>query len=98
MSDLMYQYSPTPWASNITELEVFIGNIVGKTHGQSKRQREASMNMRTGNYLTVLDCPTTAKVTRLRALGRKHNLSDPEQRSRKGGGSRAVDRMHGARA
>ncbi|MCJ1281547.1 hypothetical protein MMC26_000867 [Xylographa opegraphella] len=44
--NLMYQYSPTPWASTITELEVFIGNIVGKTHGQTKRQREASMNMR----------------------------------------------------
>ncbi|MCJ1377000.1 hypothetical protein MMC17_000090 [Xylographa soralifera] len=46
LSGLMYQYSPTPWASTITELEVFIGNIVGKTHGQTKRQREASMNMR----------------------------------------------------
>ncbi|MCJ1395918.1 hypothetical protein MMC18_008804 [Xylographa bjoerkii] len=46
LSDLTYQYSPAPWSSTITELEVFIGNIVGKTHGQTKRQREASMNMR----------------------------------------------------
>ncbi|MCJ1396820.1 hypothetical protein MMC11_000010 [Xylographa trunciseda] len=48
LSDIMYQYSPAPWASNITEIEVFIGNVVGKTHGQTKHQREASMNMRDG--------------------------------------------------
>lgn len=42
----MYQYSATPWATTIDELEVFIGNVVGKTHGQTKRQRETSMHMR----------------------------------------------------
>ncbi|KAI9788921.1 MAG: hypothetical protein M1816_006486 [Peltula sp. TS41687] len=46
LTDLMYKYSATPWSSTLTELEVFIGNIMGKEHRQSKRQREASTTMR----------------------------------------------------
>ncbi|MCJ1477226.1 hypothetical protein MMC13_005897 [Lambiella insularis] len=55
LSELMYQSSPTPWASPITELEVFIGNLVGKTHGQTKRQRETSMRMRDDYEALVSD-------------------------------------------
>ena len=75
--ELMYQYSPTPWVSTITETEVFIGNIVGNTHGQSKRQREASMAMRSGKT-TSKGFRTCLELTmcRIRASARGHHLLD----------------------
>lgn len=42
---LMRSYSDTPWKSNISEAEVFIGRIVGKEK-QTHRQKEASAEMR----------------------------------------------------
>lgn len=40
--DMMRSYSDTPWKdSNISEVEVFIGSIVGKEK-QTKRQKESS--------------------------------------------------------
>lgn len=46
--ELMYKYSTTPWTSTITEVEVFIGQVMGKDQRQSKQQREASVAMREG--------------------------------------------------
>jgi hypothetical protein len=42
---MMRSYSDTPWKSMISEVEVFIGCIVGKER-QTKRQKEASITMR----------------------------------------------------
>ncbi|KAL1965248.1 hypothetical protein VTN77DRAFT_6002 [Rasamsonia byssochlamydoides] len=46
LQDLMYQYSDTPWKASLTEIEVFIGNIMGESHKQTKRQKESSKSMR----------------------------------------------------
>lgn len=43
--DTMYQYS-THHTRYLSELEVFIGNIIGKVGAQSKRQREYSVSMK----------------------------------------------------
>jgi len=43
--DTMYQYSTHP-VHYLSELEVFIGNIIGKVGAQSKRQREYSTSMK----------------------------------------------------
>lgn len=48
LQDLMYQYSDTSWKTSLTEIEVFIGNIMGESHKQTKRQKEASKSMREG--------------------------------------------------
>ncbi|KAK2731821.1 hypothetical protein FQN55_004435 [Onygenales sp. PD_40] len=46
LTELMHEYSATPWKSSITEYEVFLGNILG--HGQklTQRQKDASKEMR----------------------------------------------------
>jgi hypothetical protein len=46
----MQQFSSTPWKSSLTELEVFIGTIMGENHRQTKNQRESSKRMREGEY------------------------------------------------
>ncbi|GAD91500.1 RNA-dependent RNA polymerase, putative [Paecilomyces variotii No. 5] len=46
LRDLMHQFSATPWKSSLTELEVFIGTIMGESHRQTKRQKEISKSMR----------------------------------------------------
>lgn len=43
--DTMFQYSTHP-AHFVSEIEIFSGNILGKTGGQSKRQRENSKTMK----------------------------------------------------
>lgn len=42
----MVNYSPAPWKSHVTELEIFLGTILGDSHKQTKQQREASKTMR----------------------------------------------------
>ncbi|KAJ9226183.1 hypothetical protein DTO027B5_5867 [Paecilomyces variotii] len=46
LRDLMHQFSATPWKSSLTELEVFIGTIMGESHRLTKRQKEISKSMR----------------------------------------------------
>uniref|UniRef100_A0A093V0X3 RNA-dependent RNA polymerase n=1 Tax=Talaromyces marneffei PM1 TaxID=1077442 RepID=A0A093V0X3_TALMA len=46
IQDLMYQYSDAPWKSSLTEVEVFIGNIMGQNHKQTAYQKESSRAMR----------------------------------------------------
>ncbi|KAH8689571.1 putative RNA-dependent RNA polymerase [Talaromyces proteolyticus] len=46
LEDMMYRYSETPWKTALTEVEVFIGNIMGKNHKQTVQQKEASKTMR----------------------------------------------------
>ncbi|KAL2007317.1 hypothetical protein VTN00DRAFT_8755 [Thermoascus crustaceus] len=46
MQDLMYQYSASPWKTALTELEVFIGTIMGENSKISRRQKESSNTMR----------------------------------------------------
>lgn len=48
LQELMYQYSDQPWKTSLTEIEVFIGNIMGENHKQTARQKESSKNMREG--------------------------------------------------
>ncbi|KAN0073538.1 RNA dependent RNA polymerase domain containing protein [Elaphomyces granulatus] len=43
---LMRQSSDRPWKATLTELEVFIGNIIGGSHKPTKRQKEVSKGMR----------------------------------------------------
>ncbi|CAG8976042.1 hypothetical protein HYALB_00010323 [Hymenoscyphus albidus] len=43
--DLMFQYGPSPHLP-ISEIEVFIGNILGKAGAPTSRQREISMSMK----------------------------------------------------
>lgn len=50
LRDLMHQFSATPWKSSLTELEVFIGTIMGESHRQTKRQKEISKSMREGEF------------------------------------------------
>lgn len=62
MQDIMYQYSASPWKTALTELEVFIGAIMGENHKISRRQKESSNTMRErehirpNNYLTKTTC------------------------------------------
>ena len=52
--DIMYKYSVTPRKSLLTEFEVFIGQIFGRTDAQTKRNRESSLAMREGyNYWSL---------------------------------------------
>ncbi|EED15337.1 RNA-dependent RNA polymerase, putative [Talaromyces stipitatus ATCC 10500] len=46
IQDLMYQYSDAPWKTCLTEVEVFIGNIMGQNHKQTAYQKESSRAMR----------------------------------------------------
>jgi hypothetical protein len=48
LQELMYQYSDKPWKTYLTEMEVFIGNIMGENHKQTVRQRVSSRSMREG--------------------------------------------------
>lgn len=48
IQDLMYQYSDAPWKTCLTEVEVFIGNIMGQSHKQTAYQKESSRAMRDG--------------------------------------------------
>lgn len=43
--EIMYEYSTHPLRP-LSELEVFIGNAVGKTGAQSKKQRDLSTSMK----------------------------------------------------
>ena len=43
--DLMYEYGPRP-KTPLSEVEVFIGNILGKAGAVTSRQRELSMSMK----------------------------------------------------
>lgn len=101
----MYKYSATPWTSTLTELEVFIGNIMGKDHRQSKRQRESSITMREGEKpLTASTTPSifiyispknsmAERLRRIRSIGRIYHLSDPRQGERGRGITRAICRL-----
>lgn len=53
LQDLMYQYSDTSWKASLTEIEVFIGNIMGESYKQTKRQKESSKSMREGEIQTL---------------------------------------------
>ena len=56
----MSQYSMSP-SQYLSEVEVFVGNILGRYGPQSKRQRDASLNMREkfeGDVRTIVDCIT----------------------------------------
>lgn len=44
----MYQYSDAPWKTSLTEVEVFIGTIMGQNHKQTAYQKESSRAMRDG--------------------------------------------------
>ena len=50
----MYQYSDAPWKASLTEVEVFIGNIMGQNHKQTAYQKESSRAMRDGKPAPVL--------------------------------------------
>jgi hypothetical protein len=41
----MFEYGPRP-QHPLSEIEVFVGNIIGKTGAQTTRQRELSMSMK----------------------------------------------------
>src|SRR5271155_1196403 len=41
----MFEYGPRPQCP-LSEVEVFVGNILGKTGAQTTRQRELSMSMK----------------------------------------------------
>ena len=43
--NIMYDYASQP-KSYVSEVEVFCGNIIGKSGAQSKRQRESSTTMK----------------------------------------------------
>jgi hypothetical protein len=43
--NIMFEYGPRPQCP-LSEVEVFVGNILGKTGAQTKRQRELSMSMK----------------------------------------------------
>ncbi|KAI5844566.1 RNA dependent RNA polymerase-domain-containing protein [Morchella snyderi] len=43
--NLMHNFSDTPWSGNISEVEVFIGSIVGREK-QTQRQKDASISMK----------------------------------------------------
>ena len=45
----MMEYSDSPRRS-ITELEAIVGNIVGRTGAQSRKQRETSMSLKEKVY------------------------------------------------
>jgi hypothetical protein len=51
MQGLMRQYSDKTWKASLTEFEVFIGNIMGESHKQTKRQKDDSKSMRDGEYI-----------------------------------------------
>ncbi|WEW61966.1 RNA-directed 5'-3' RNA polymerase [Emydomyces testavorans] len=42
----MQQYSKTPWKSSLTEIEVFVGSILGQNSKPTRRDKEASNEMR----------------------------------------------------
>ncbi|KAI2011885.1 hypothetical protein LOZ39_004388 [Ophidiomyces ophidiicola] len=46
LQDIMKQYSKTPWKSSLTEVEVFVGSILGQNSKQTKRDKESSKSMR----------------------------------------------------
>ncbi|OKL62275.1 hypothetical protein UA08_02862 [Talaromyces atroroseus] len=46
LQDLMYQYSDSPWKTSLTEVEVFVGTIMGQNHKQTAYQKESSRAMR----------------------------------------------------
>jgi hypothetical protein len=50
----MYQYSDAPWKTSLTEVEVFIGNIMGQNHKQTAYQKESSRAMRDGKSIPLL--------------------------------------------
>ena len=50
----MHRYSANPWKLALTELEVFVGNVIGKEQRVGKRQREASKGMQEGMSHTHL--------------------------------------------
>ena len=54
MCDLMRQSSDRPWKATLTELEVFIGNIIGDNHKPTKRQKDISNGMREGEFCIVI--------------------------------------------
>lgn len=47
VKQMMINYSDMPWKYPLREVEVFIGNIVGKER-QTQRQKEASLEMKDG--------------------------------------------------
>lgn len=48
LRELMQNYSKTPWKSSLTEIEVFVGSILGQNSKQSRRDKEASKRMKDG--------------------------------------------------
>jgi len=46
MVNLRSCFSETPWKSSLTEVEVFVGTIIGGRDKQTKRQRELSSSMK----------------------------------------------------
>jgi hypothetical protein len=59
----MTEYSEHP-VRPLTELEVFVGNILGKTGAQSRHQRELSTNMKDKfeeEALFIVNCIIKAK-------------------------------------
>ncbi|KAI9741386.1 MAG: hypothetical protein M1834_003103 [Cirrosporium novae-zelandiae] len=46
LESLQYTYSFSPWSIRLTEVEVFIGNIVDRERGMTPKQRETSLGLR----------------------------------------------------
>jgi hypothetical protein len=66
----MFEYGPRPHLP-LSEVEVFIGNILGKTGALTPRQRELSISMK-GRFEDILSF--TVKLIR----GEEHDYEDAE--------------------
>ncbi|KAK2811756.1 hypothetical protein FQN50_001794 [Emmonsiellopsis sp. PD_5] len=63
LTELMHDYSATPWKSSITEYEVFLGTILGQGQKLTQRQKDASREMRE-HYEGLVDFITSMILDR----------------------------------
>lgn len=52
LEDLMYKYATSQW-DTVSEIEVFIGNFVGKDQSPSRYKRDQSMRMQEGRVYHI---------------------------------------------
>lgn len=89
VQDSMKEYTEHP-SRPLTELEVFVGNVLGKTGAQSKRQRELSTSLKEhfdDNAAWIVNCilknddgtPSDEALERSMAC-LEVSLEEPEQR------------------
>jgi hypothetical protein len=82
LQDIMYCYSDSPWKTPLTEEEVFIGNIMGNNHKQTRHQKESSRTMREGKYFIAslgYGCSNSISIRRTSQLD---HVVDHGQRNR----------------